>query len=255
MEWAIEVEALSRSFGSFRAVSNLSFNVARGTIFGLLGPNGAGKSTTLRMLTGLLTPSSGRATIAGYDLRRQPEQIKAAIGYMSQRFSLYEELTAGENIDFYNGVYAVQKKKERKAWALSLAGLTEEERTLTRELPGGARQRLALACALLHEPKILFLDEPTSGMAPHSQRAFWSLIDAEVAAGTTVIVTTHAMNEAAYCHKIAFINRGALIASDAPLTLQRSHRSPDGKIPSLEELFVLFTHAQGEPAPLPKAMP
>ncbi len=211
---AIEVQALTRTFGTFRAVDRLSFDVRRGEVFGFLGSNGAGKSTTIRMLCGLLKPTSGTARIDGIDVGRDPEGVKRRIGYMSQRFSLYELLTVDQNIRFYAGLYGLRGARlaARRAFALEMAGLAGREQVLAGALAGGWRQRLALGCALLHEPAILFLDEPTSGVDPVSRRDFWRLIDHLSAAGTTVLVTSHALDEAERCDRIAIIHAGRLAA-------------------------------------------
>ena len=215
---AVEVRDLTRRFGKFVAVDKVSFQVPRGEIFGFLGPNGAGKSTTIRMLCGLLRPSAGGGTVAGYDIGRDSEQIKQHIGYMSQKFSLYEDLTVEENIDFYGGIYGLEGTRlaERRDWAVTMAGLDERRRSLTSVLSGGWRQRLALACAILHEPPIIFLDEPTSGVDPLSRRRFWDLIYHMADRGVTVFVTTHYMEEAEYCDRIALIYHGKMIALGSP---------------------------------------
>jgi ABC-2 type transport system ATP-binding protein len=222
---AVSVTGLQRRFGRFVAVAGIDFEVHRGEIFGFLGPNGAGKSTTIRMLCGILTPSGGSGHVAGFDIRTQAEAIKASIGYMSQRFSLYEDLTVEENIDFFSGVYRIAdaKKRERKEWVIESAGLTHHRRTRTALLSGGWKQRLALGCAILHEPPIVFLDEPTSGVDPISRRNFWEVIHALADAGTTVFVTTHYMDEAEYCDRVALIYRGELIACGSPTSLKRDH--------------------------------
>jgi ABC-2 type transport system ATP-binding protein len=219
---AVVVRDLERRFGDFLAVNRVSFEVKRGEIFGFLGPNGAGKSTTIRMLCGILAPTGGSGTVAGFDLRTQAEQIKANIGYMSQRFSLYEDLTVEENIDFYSGIYRIppEKKRRRKEWVIEMAGLREHRQSRTAILSGGWKQRLALGCAILHEPPIIFLDEPTSGVDPISRRAFWDLIYEMAGSGVTVFVTTHYMDEAEYCDRIALIYRGELIALGTPATLK-----------------------------------
>jgi ABC-2 type transport system ATP-binding protein len=219
---AVTVKDLTRRFGDFVAVNRISLDVGKGEIFGFLGPNGAGKSTTIRMLCGLLAPTSGSGTVAGFDIRTQAEEIKRHIGYMSQKFSLYEDLTAEENIDFYSGVYRIpkQKKVDRKAWVLKMAGLEEHRKTRTGQLPGGWKQRLSLGCALLHEPPILFLDEPTSGVDPLSRRSFWDLIYELAGRGVTVFVTTHYMEEAEYCNRLALIYRGEIIALGTPADLK-----------------------------------
>jgi len=219
---AVVVKDLERRFGSFVAVNRISFQVAKGEIFGFLGPNGAGKSTTIRMLTGILAPSSGSGTVAGFDVRTEAEKIKAHIGYMSQKFSLYEDLTVEENIDFYSGIYrlAADKRQARKEWVIEMAGLQEHRHSRTAILSGGWKQRLALGCAILHEPPIIFLDEPTSGVDPISRRQFWNLIYELAGRGVTVFVTTHHMDEAEYCDRIALIYRGELIAIGSPEVLK-----------------------------------
>jgi ABC-2 type transport system ATP-binding protein len=219
---AVAVEHLTRRFGNFTAVNDVSFEVPRGEIFGFLGPNGAGKSTTIRMLCGLLKPTSGKGSVAGFDIHTQTEEIKQHIGYMSQKFSLYEDLTVEENIDFYGGIYGLSRDKlsARKAWAVEMAGLKDHRKSLTAILSGGWRQRLALACALLHEPPIIFLDEPTSGVDPISRRGFWDSIYEMADRGITTFVTTHYMEEAEYCDRIALIHGGKMIAMDTPLSLK-----------------------------------
>lgn len=222
---AVQVEHLTRTFGRFKAVDGLSFEVPKGEIFGFLGPNGAGKSTTIRMLCGLLTPSSGKGVVAGYDIFTQAEQIKQVIGYMSQKFSLYEDLTVEENIHFYGGIYGLKgpAMKNRKTWAMEMAGLAHHGNSLTRILSTGWKQRLALACAILHEPPLIFLDEPTSGVDPVSRRRFWELIYSMADQGITVFVTTHYMEEAEYCDRIALIYKGRMIAMGSPLELKTRH--------------------------------
>ena len=221
----VEVHELEKRFGTFRAVAGVSFNVTRGEIFGFLGPNGAGKSTTIRMLCGLLAPSGGSARVTGLDVATQSEEIKRHIGYMSQKFSLYDELTVEENIDFYSGIYRLPraKKPERKAWVLEMAGLTSHRKTRASELSGGWKQRLALGCAVLHEPPILFLDEPTSGVDPISRRQFWDLIYQLAGRGVTVFVTTHYMEESEYCDRLGVIYRCELIALGTPRQLKTQH--------------------------------
>lgn len=211
---AIEVRQLTRRFGAFVAVDGLTFDVGQGEIFGFLGANGAGKSTTIRMLCGLLRPTSGTAQVGGVDVRRDPEGVKRRIGYMSQRFSLYERLTVDQNIAFFAGVYGLSGDRfaARRAFALDMAGLQGRESTLTGALSAGWRQRLALACAILHEPPIVFLDEPTGGVDPLSRRRFWRLIDEMARAGTTILVTTHYLDEAEHCHRVAIIHAGRLAA-------------------------------------------
>jgi ABC-2 type transport system ATP-binding protein len=221
-ECAVVVENLEKRFGSFVAVDRVSFRVRRGEVFGFLGPNGAGKSTTIRMLCGILKPSDGRGTVAGFDVFTQTEQIKANIGYMSQKFSLYQDLTVEENIDFYSGIYCIprEKKRERKEWVIEMSGLAEHRHRLTSVLSGGWRQRLALGCAILHEPPIVFLDEPTSGVDPISRRQFWDLIYDMSGRGVTIFVTTHYMDEAEYCNRLGLIYRGELIALGTPHELK-----------------------------------
>jgi ABC-2 type transport system ATP-binding protein len=211
---AIEVRHLSRRFGPFLAVDDVSFAVRTGEIFGFLGSNGAGKSTTIRMLSGLLRPSSGTAMVGGIDVAVDPEGVKRRIGYMSQRFSLYELLTVDQNIRFFGGVYGLSpaQLEARRAFVVEMAGLRGREGTLARDLAGGWRQRLALGCAILHEPAILFLDEPTGGVDPLSRRRFWGLIDALAASGVTILVTTHYLDEAERCHRVTLIHAGRLAA-------------------------------------------
>jgi ABC-2 type transport system ATP-binding protein len=219
---AVSLRELTRRFGDFIAVNGVTLEVARGEIFGFLGPNGAGKSTTIRMLCGILPPSSGGGMVAGFDIASQSEQIKTKIGYMSQKFSLYEDLSVEENIDFYSGIYRIapEKKKPRKEWVIEMAGLTEQRRARTATLSGGWKQRLALGCAILHEPPILFLDEPTSGVDPISRRSFWELINRMSGEGVTIFVTTHYMEEAECCDRLGFIFGGELIALGSPAELK-----------------------------------
>jgi ABC-2 type transport system ATP-binding protein len=220
---AIVVKDLTRRFGSFVAVDNVSFSVQEGEIFGFLGSNGAGKSTTIRMLCGLLKPTSGTAVVGGLDVGRNPEGVKARIGYMSQKFSLYELLSVDQNIRLYAELYGVAPEKfaERRRFAIEMAGLEGRETALPRDLPGGFRQRLALGCAILHQPSILFLDEPTGGVDPISRRQFWRLIDQLSRSGVTVLVTTHYLDEAEYCHRIALIHAGKLAALGTTGELKR----------------------------------
>jgi ABC-2 type transport system ATP-binding protein len=219
---AVEVRDLTRVFGDFVAVDRISLTVEKGQVFGFLGPNGAGKSTTIRMLCGLLLPSSGEGRVAGFDVMSESETIKRHIGYMSQKFSLYDDLSVEENIDFYTGIYNVPraKRKARKDWVLEMAGLTDKRSNLTGSLAGGWKQRLALGCAVLHEPQLLFLDEPTSGVDPLSRRQFWDLIAQMSHSGTTVFVTTHYMEEAEYCDELALIYHGKMIAKGKPAELK-----------------------------------
>jgi ABC-2 type transport system ATP-binding protein len=228
-EISVKVENLTRTFGDFVAVDNISLSVKKGEVFGFLGPNGAGKSTTIKMLCGLLLPSSGSGTVGGYDIITQSEEIKKTIGYMSQKFSLYDDLTVEENINFFSGIYTVpeEQKKARKQWALDMAGLKDKKGAITKTLPGGFKQRLALGCAILHEPPILFLDEPTSGVDPISRRNFWKLIYEMSKTGTTVFVTTHYMDEADYCDRLALIYRGKIIAEGTPNELKLEHMTKD----------------------------
>ncbi len=213
-EPAIELKDLSKHFGAFKAVDRVSFAVEAGEIFGFLGANGAGKSTTIRMLCGLLRPTSGTGRVLGIDVARDPEGVKQRIGYMSQRFSLYEDLSVLQNLRFFGGVYGLRgaRAREREEWALDMADLRGKEHRLTGELPGGWKQRLALACAVLHDPRVVFLDEPTSGVDPISRRRFWALIDEMSSRGVTVFVTTHYLDEAEYCQRLALIHAGRLAA-------------------------------------------
>ena len=217
-EYAVKVNNLEKRYGDFKAVNKVSFQVKRGEIFGFLGPNGAGKSTTIRMLCGLIIPTAGEANILGFDVFKEAEKIKEHIGYMSQKFSLYEDLTVEENIDFYSGIYQIPKaeKKDRKEWVIRMSGLEEYRNSLTSVLAGGWRQRLALGCALLHKPPVVFLDEPTSGVDPISRRKFWDLIYELAAEGVTIFVTTHYMDEAEYCDRLAMIYQGELVATGTP---------------------------------------
>jgi ABC-2 type transport system ATP-binding protein len=225
-DYAVTVEGLTKRFGSFTAVDGINFNVRSGEIFGFLGPNGSGKTTTIRMLTGLMPPTSGAGTVAGFDILREQARIKPEIGYMSQKFSLYQDLTVEENIDFYAGLYNVPRRRrtERKAWVLEMAGLHGKERLLTRDLSGGWKQRLALGCAVQHQPRILFLDEPTSGVDPISRRAFWDLIFELSAQGVTIFVTTHYMEEADHCHTVALLYYGQIIALDSPTAMKANFK-------------------------------
>jgi ABC-2 type transport system ATP-binding protein len=225
---AVWVDRLTKVFNGFTAVDAVSFEVRRGEIFGFLGPNGAGKTTTIKMLAGLLLPTSGGGTVSGFDILSQTEAIKRRVGYMSQLFSLYGDLTVEENITFFSGLNGVRaaRRAERRAWVLEMAGLTEHRRRLTRELPLGWKQRLALGCAVLHEPPLLFLDEPTSGVDPLSRRRFWDLISTLTDAGITVFVSTHYMEEAESCHRLALMNRGKLIALDTPARLRAGMGEP-----------------------------
>lgn len=224
MTHVIETRDLRKEFGSFVAVKDVSFHVEKGEIFGYLGANGAGKSTTIRMLCGLLQPSGGTATVAGHDVAHAPRRVKSSIGYMSQKFSLYLDLRVDHNLEFFGGIYGLSGRALDRAIAEAVerTGLAEHRSALTGALPGGIRQRVALACALLHRPHIVFLDEPTAGVDPASRRAFWRLIRELAHAGTTVFVTTHYMDEAEYCARIGLMVDGALVALDTPAALKRS---------------------------------
>src|SRR6476661_3594642 len=221
---AIIVEHLTRRFGDFVAVDDVSFDVRRGEVFGFLGANGAGKSTTIRMLCGLLKPTSGTAIVGGVDVGSDPEGVKRRIGYMSQRFSLYEQLTVDQNIRFFGGIYGLsgERMERRRTFVLEMAGLQGREQTRASDLAGGWRQRLALGCAILHEPPIVFLDEPTGGVDPVSRRQFWTLIDRLSASGVTVLVTTHYLDEAEHCHRLAIIHGGRLAALGSTRELKQA---------------------------------
>ena len=225
----VRVEGLTRRFGSFTAVDNINLKIKKGEIFGFLGPNGSGKSTTIKMLCGLLLPSNGKGFVGGYDIMKESEEIKKNIGYMSQKFSLYDDLTVEENIDFFSGIYSVlnNKKKERKEWVLEMAGLKDRRDAITKTLPGGFKQRLVLGCAILHEPPIIFLDEPTSGVDPISRRNFWNLIYEMSKAGITIFVTTHYMDEADYCNRLSLIYRGKVIAEGTPREMKEKYMTKD----------------------------
>ena len=222
---SIEVNNLTKKFGSFTAVDNVSFNVKKGEVFGFLGANGAGKSTTIRMLIGILEPTSGDATVGGYSIKTQSDLVKTQIGYMSQRFSLYNDLTVQENINFFGGVYGLNGivLKDRMKWVLKIADLEGKENLLTGSLPGGIKQRLALGTAVIHKPQIVFLDEPTSGVDPISRRNFWDLINDLSAEGTTILVTTHYLEEAEFCNNIILINAGKLIAEGSSKELKTNY--------------------------------
>lgn len=233
--YAVRTEGLTKRFGPFTAVKDLSLEVKRGEIFGFLGANGAGKTTAIRMLCGLLLPSSGRGEVAGLDVWKDNEAIKRHIGYMSQRFSLYEDLTVAENIEFYGGVYGLNRQALRAKTEELLADLAiaEQADRLAGELPLGYKQRLALGCALLHDPQIIFLDEPTAGVDPEGRRNFWQLIYQLAEAGKTVFVTTHYMDEAEYCHRVSIMYQGEIIALDTPEALKRTYQKSN-----MEEVFV-----------------
>lgn len=234
MEYAVTTSDLTRTFGSFVAVDRLNLNIKPGEIYGFIGPNGAGKSTAIRMLCGILEPTSGTGSVLGYDLICETEEIKKRIGYMSQKFSLYDDLTVAENLNFYAGLYSVPRRelKDRVREMVAMAGLTERENELTVNLSGGWKQRLALGCAIISRPAIVFLDEPTSGVSPISRRMFFKIIQRMAAAGTTVMVTTHFMDEAEYCDKIAFISAGRLMAVNTPDNLKKN--VIDGHLVELE---------------------
>lgn len=222
---SISVNNLTKRFENFTSVDSISFDVKKGEVFGFLGANGAGKSTTIRMLCGILEPTEGDAMVAGFSVKNQPDKVKTRIGYMSQRFSLYNDLTVEENINFFAGVYGLENQllKERKKWVLSIADLNGKENLLTGSLPGGIKQRLALGTAVIHKPEIVFLDEPTSGVDPISRRNFWDLINDLSADGTTVFVTTHYLEEAEFCNNIILINAGKLIAEGTAKKLKENH--------------------------------
>ncbi|MCB0266158.1 MAG: ABC transporter ATP-binding protein [Calditrichia bacterium] len=232
---SVKTEKLTRRFGSFTAVDAVSIEVQQGEIFGFLGANGAGKTTMIRMLCGLLSPTEGSGTVAGFDIYRESEQIKKNIGYMSQKFSLYDDLTISENIEFFGGIYGLPRDliADRKSALIEQVGLQKQENMLTRDLPLGFKQRLALGCAMLHDPPILFLDEPTSGVDPQARRSFWDLIYDTANLGKTVFVTTHFMDEAEYCHRVSIMRDGKLIALDTPGALKRQFAQP-----TMQEVFV-----------------
>jgi ABC-2 type transport system ATP-binding protein len=222
---SLEILGLTKCFGHFTAVDHVSFTVQPGEVIGYLGPNGSGKTTTIRMLCGLLTPTEGTARILGLDVIKDAEAIKPHIGYMSQKFSLYDELTVLENLQFYAGIYEIPKatEKERILEILHIAGLEARARLMTSSLAGGSRQRLALGCAMLHRPPVLFLDEPTSGVDPVARREFWDLIYQFASQGTTVLITTHYMDEAEHCSRVGFMYRSKLLAFDSPRALKATY--------------------------------
>jgi ABC-2 type transport system ATP-binding protein len=236
---SISVVNLEKKFGDFTAVNKITFWVKKGEIFGFLGANGSGKSTTIRMLCGIITPTSGTGSVAGHDILTEPEEIKHSIGYMSQKFSLYEDLTPYENLRFYLGVYSVPQEQweERIDWVLNMTRLQEEKNRLTKELPPGWRQRLALGCSLLHKPEILFLDEPTSGVDPITRQHFWNFIQQLAREGITVFVTTHYMDEARFCEQIVIINEGSIVASGSPAEIIAS-ACPDQPKADLNDAFI-----------------
>ena len=236
---SITITNLEKKFGQFVAVNKITFSVRTGEIFGFLGANGSGKSTTIRMLCGIITPTSGGGTVAGHDIIKEAEEIKQSIGYMSQKFSLYEDLTPFENLRFYLGVYNVPRKQwpERIDWVLKMAHLQDARDRKTRELPQGWRQRLALGCSLLHKPDILFLDEPTSGVDPVTRGHFWTFIKQLAAGGMTIFVTTHYMDEARFCEKIVMINEGRIVASGTPAEII-TNVCPDKPDADLNDAFI-----------------
>lgn len=237
------MDALTKVFGRFTAVDRVSFTVGRGEIFGFLGPNGAGKSTTIRMLCGLLSSSSGTAQVNGHDINRDPEEVRQDIGYMSQKFSLYKDLTVAENIAFFGGIYGLRGAplRERTEAVTAMAGLAGLGAHITGTLSGALQQRLALGCAVLHEPPILFLDEPTSGVDPVSRRTFWDLIHEMSSRGITVLITTHFMDEAEFCGRIGFISSGRLIALDTPTGIK--HQTSTS---SLEAAFISLANVSNQ---------
>ena len=243
---AVRVDDLVKRFGGFTAVDRISFRVAAGEIFGFLGPNGAGKSTTIRMLCGIIAPTSGSGHVDGHDIFTEPEAIKQSIGYMSQRFSLYTDMTPLENVRFYLGIYNVPRTlwADRTQWVLDTTRLHEVKTRLTAELPPGWRQRLALACALLHRPRILFLDEPTSGVDPLTRRQFWTFIGQLAEDGITVFVTTHYMDEARHCHRLVMINEGRIVAAGAPDAIVRE-QCPDRPGADLNDAFIKLMDRRG----------
>ncbi|MDF2521373.1 MAG: transporter ATP-binding protein [Clostridia bacterium] len=237
MEYAIEIQNLTKKFGSFTAVNDISFGIPKGKIFGFLGPNGSGKSTTIRMICGVLSPTSGRGTVLGYDMYKDTERIKQNIGYMSQKFGLYEDLTVDENLDFYGSIYMIDAEElaARKMELIEMAGLAGKEKALAGTLSGGMKQKLALGCALIHRPKVLVLDEPTAGVDPVSRREFWKVITELSNSGITILVTTHYMDEASICDIIGFIYNGSLITMDTPEGLFNKHNTRN-----LEDIFIEY---------------
>jgi ABC-2 type transport system ATP-binding protein len=253
---SVLIESLVKRFGDFTAVDHISLETRRGEIFGFLGPNGAGKSTTIRMLCGLLRPTSGRAIVVGFDVAREPESVRQHIGYMSQKFSLYNDLKVIENLRLFAGLYNVPRDLvgERIAWALEMADLKGKEAMMTGTLPGGWKQRLALGCAVLHRPPIIFLDEPTSGVDPISRRQFWDLIHQMAAEGVTVFVTTHYMEEAEYCNRLAMIYRGKMVALGTPTELKQKSMKGELLLIECEPLGVAVETLQGAPGVLDAAV-
>jgi len=253
---AVEIENLVKRFGEFVAVDQLNLSVRKGEVFGFLGPNGAGKSTTIRMLCGLLTPTSGRAMVAGFDVGREPEKVRQNIGYMSQKFSLYSDLTVAENLRLFAGLYSVPRREVagRMAWALEMSNLKGHEDRLTRTLSGGWKQRLALGCAVLHRPPIVFLDEPTSGVDPVARRQFWDLIHQMASEGVTVFVTTHYMEEAEYCNRLALIFRGKMVALGTPSELKQNQMEGELLFVACEDLGAAVDALRTQPAVLDVAV-
>lgn len=237
MDYAIEITKLTKKFGNFTAVDDISFKIPKGSIFGFLGPNGSGKSTTIRMLCGVLTPTSGTGTVMGLDIVKDPEGVKHNLGYMSQRFSLYEDLTVEENLDFYGGIYGLKKevRESRKKELIIMANLAGKEKSLAGTLSGGWKQRLALGCSLIHKPSLLILDEPTAGVDPVSRRVFWEIIHALSRQGITILVTTHYMDEAESCDLVGFIFNGKLINIASPQELIRQENARN-----LEDIFICY---------------
>ena len=246
-EPAVICRGLRKKFGEFVAVDGISFSIERGDVFGFLGPNGSGKSTTIRMLCGIISPTEGEGKVLGFDIYRQQAQIRSRIGYMSQRFSLYDDLTVEENLLFYAGIYSVRGGEfaEMREFALQMSGLKGRERELAANLSGGWKQRLALSCAILHKPQMLFLDEPTGGVDPNSRRNFWDLIYQLSSMGVTIFVTTHYMDEAEHCDKLSFILDGRIIAVGSPSELKRNILGGDVFSSNLEDVFVsLMQHSE-----------
>jgi len=244
-EFAIEVTGLKKNFGSFQAVKKVSFNVKKGEIYGFLGANGAGKSTTIKMLCGLLEPDGGKGMVAGIDVAKDPESVKKRIGYMCQKFSLYEELSVSENLFFFGGIYGLEKihLKKRIEEIAQILDLSAVINVPSGELPKGFQQRLALGCAIIHEPEIIFLDEPTAGVDPIQRRNFWNIINDLSVNGTTVFVTTHFLDEAEFCHRISFIVEGSIVADDTPSGLKemlKREKSEFNREPTLEDVFIFL---------------
>jgi len=240
---SVKVYQLTKKFRNFIAVDHISFEVKQGEIFGFLGANGAGKTTTIRMLCGLLFPTSGNAWVNGYSIIKNAEEIKKNIGYMSQKFSLYDDLTVEENITFYSGIYGLRsnKLKQRKQWILEKLNLIEQRKTITGDIPLGWKQRLALGCAILHNPPILFLDEPTSGVDPISRREFWELINELAQQGTTIFVTTHYMDEAEYCTRLSIMHQGKIITINSPQSLKQEYQQG-----TIEDVFISLVENNNE---------